>query len=305
MNMGDFFSEAEAKGLKQAPNGTYIYGDQYSTVAYRRTYTQDGTELPYLAVFTGPSLGDTNKVAGPIDFLPALDHVNIVSHIYSFEGNDIFNETVRSAVRESKNPIIQEFTYISGSRSVMRNEIVISNGAKIQEVGDILPIIVVGNSYDGSKAKTMSFGLTMGDNNNRKSFCFSSKVLGSMRQVHKTFAQSTMSSTIGRYVSKFPQTITQLLAANFSNPISDEDIMNSLELVERMSGKKRRDMISAYLVDLAKENEKKLPITSWQMFLTICKFSTEERNINAKKIMEDIAESCLVLPTDMIKALRN
>lgn len=300
-----FFDEAVGLGLKTGPHGTFIYSDRYSTVAYRRVFTQNGEELPYLAVYTGPSSEAVQNAEESVDALPELNHVDLVSHVYGFEGNEMILGSVRSAISETNVPIIREHTVISDKGTVMHSELIISNATRLPESGDVYPMVTIGNSYDGTRAKTMSFGLSFGLGDERTAFSFSNKALGSMRQIHKTFANTIMVSAIGRYVQHFAGNMVHIMTANFTNEISDQDILNTLELIERMSGKKRRDSISGYLQELATEDEEKAPITSWQMFLAICKFSTQERNINAKKVMEDIAERTLVLPTQMFQTLRS
>ena len=65
----------------------------------------------------------------------------------------------------------------------------------------------------------------------------------------------------------------------------------TLDLVEAL-GKRRRERIADLLSD--PQN-----LTAWGMFLAIIKYSSFEPNLNVKRMLENIAQSVLVIPARM------
>ena len=142
--------------------GVYKYADTHGRVMYRTIQTTflisandtphetDGFQLPYLSLFTKRNGDDTH-----------WQYCGIVSKIYKFVGNEILNERVRQSILGTGLPIIRENTIISYDLTKMRNEIVIQNGVNSLQYGDILPVMIVNNSYNGHRAQSIQFGLSM------------------------------------------------------------------------------------------------------------------------------------------------
>ena len=76
--------------------------------------------------------------------------------------------------------------------------------------------------------------------------------------------------------------------------------MNTLALVEKI-GKQRRNEISKFLSDLVDSGKNSF----WDMFHLLVNFSSREKNINAKLVLESIAERVLVLPPTMFNLVTN
>ena len=88
-----------------------------------------------------------------------------------------------------------------------------------------------------------------------------------------------------------------MIQQNFERELSEDDSMKLLEMLEKGGiGKNRAATINEYLSAL--ENK-----TSWNIFHALTRFSTMEKNINVKKLVENIAESVLVVPVQMIEAV--
>jgi len=72
-----------------------------------------------------------------------------------------------------------------------------------------------------------------------------------------------------------------------------------LDVIEQY-GKKRRDAISALLEEIQPGGG--LP-SAWQIFLAIVRYSSFEQNLNVKRLLENAAESVLVIPARMNEVL--
>ena len=130
------------------------------------------------------------------------------------------------------------------------------------------------------------------------SFGFKTKIL-SMRQVH-TVNSRTTATTVGAFIQVFSSNILDLVRMNFENRVSEVDVLKTLDLVEQV-GKRKRENISKMLEEISSSSNG--IISSWNIFLAITKFSTIEKNINSKAMLENIAERVLVLPEQMYRAL--
>lgn len=296
-----FGERATQMGLIPGPYGTYEYYDRLSCVLYRTLHTAqtnaedpdgpkfpetDGYEIPHVALFTKPpGENQTYRYAG------------IVSRVYRFIGNEVLNEHIRQSVRDVGMPILRESTLLSGFLSQMRHEIVISNSVK-HEFGDVLPIIVVGNSYDGMLAQTLQFGLEMPQNGNTYRFAFE---LGKVKQIHVAGASTTVTAAIEDYHEIFQGSIVDIINASFSTILTEEQVFATLDVIESI-GKKRRDRIAAILSEI-KPKEQQLP-SAWHVFLAIVRYSSLEPNINAKALLESAAESVLVIPPRIERVMR-
>jgi hypothetical protein len=80
-------------------------------------------------------------------------------------------------------------------------------------------------------------------------------------------------------------------------------MMKVLDMIEKLSGKKRREAITAAIVEDQGDGIENWSMNSWQLFHSITRFSTLENNLNAKRILEDIAERVLIVPAQMSEAV--
>ena len=294
-----FAMRAREMGLNVvgAHKGLYLYEDQYSQIAYRQLYTgfinisedekheTDGCSTPLIGIYTRPT--------SDVEF----NYVGYVSDFYQFIGNDILCQRVRDSVASVGMPIMTENVIMSWDLTRMRNEIIIQSSQNHTQAGDILPVMVVNNSYNGTRAATLAFGISMDYNNNRTIFAFS---LGEMRQVHIQSSSTEMRSTVASYMQVFAENITDMITQSFNSRLSEDDMMAVLDVIEGY-GRKRRDAISELLSEI-QPAEAGLP-SAWQVFLAIVRYSSFEQNLNMKRLLENAAESVLVIPTRMNEVL--
>lgn len=291
-----FEERAVEMGLTNHGNGCFYYGDIHAEVAYRYVHTLGGANImdnfqtPYLALFT--------KEAG-MDPDNSWRFCGVVSDAYRFEGNEVLNETIRRGINQVGTSILREETSLTPDKTQMYNSIVIQNPTNVPQVGDIYPQVVVMNSYNGTKKKSIAFGLNMTlQETHRVCFGFRSK-LGTLSQVHHQGHGTTMATPIGSYITAFAQNIVDLVQQNFNNRVTEEEMLSILDLVEKV-GKRRREEISGVIQGMTESNQ---PMTSWQMFLALTRYSTLEGNLNAKRLIEDIAERVLVVPERMMSVV--
>jgi hypothetical protein len=284
--------------------GIYKYENVWGDVMYRSLQTTflpaeisnahitDSFQVPYLSIFTKRHE----------DYEDRWKYCGIVSKIYKFVGNEILNERVRNSILGTGFPIIRENTIISYDLTRMRNEIVIQNGVNNLQYDDILPVMIVNNSYDGSKAQSIQFGLSINYNDEVLSFAFK---LGEMKQIHIDGAATTLSSDVGEYMEVFTGSILDMINLSFNHRLTEEQLFMTLDVVEEI-GKKRREGVSKLLSELSPEipegTNPPLP-TAWEVFLAVTRYSSFEPNLNAKSLLENAAESVLVIPVRMMNML--
>ncbi len=179
----------------------------------------------------------------------------------------------------------------------MRNEIIIQSSQSHPQAGDVLPVMVVNNSYNGSGAAAIAFGLAMDYNNDRTIFSFS---LGELRQVHIQNSNTEIRSAITSYMNVFSNGIADMISQSFNNQVTEDEMLAILDVIEKY-GTKRRDAISTLLEELQPAHAG-LP-SSWQIFLAIVRYSSFETNLNMKRLLENAAESVLVIPPRMYDVL--
>lgn len=294
----DFADRATSMGLTDMGNGCFHYADSYSEVVYRNLTTMGGddtpvpnTIIPHIAIFTkGVEEGSEWKYVGPI------------SNFYKFEGNGDLIDTIKDSLSEVGTPAFQEENYLTSNLASMRHEIVIQNAQNIPQVGDVYPMISIRNSYDGTKAADITFGMNFGDGDNTVRYSSKNK-LGYIRQVHIDGADTILKSAVGDYVTVFSQNIGDMISANINMNVTEDDMMSLLTVIEKKAGKKRREDISAIITEEFGEEGSRQTISSWNLFNALAKFTTLEKNINAKLILEDVVERVLVVPEQMINAL--
>ena len=279
--------------------GLFKYEDRYSEIIYRQLASQfintddpnlnptDGVEIPLIGIFTKVPEWTDYKYAGH------------VSNPYKFIGNDVLNQRIRDSILEVGMPIMTENTIFAYDHTRMRNEIIIQNGQAVPNAGDILPVMIVNNSYNGTRAASIAFGISMDYRQNRVVFGFG---LGEMRQVHIASSNTSMTSAINSYIGVFTENITDMIGRSFSSRLTEDEMLGVLDVIEGF-GKKRREAVSALLDDIQqRESGNGLP-TAWQMFLAVVRYSSFEPNLNVKRLMENAAESVLVIPTRMYDVL--
>lgn len=290
-----FEQRAQEMGLTMigAHKGLFTYEDQYSQIAYRQLYTgminiseeerhpTDGMPTPIIAIYTRPT--------ADVDF----QYAGYVSNFYQFIGNNILNQRVRDSVVAVGLPIVTENTIMSWDNTRMRNEIIIQSSRSHATAGDVFPVMVVNNSYNGTRAATLAFGLAMEYNNNRTVFAFS---LGEMRQVHIENSSTEMRAAVTSYMQVFTENITDMITQSFNSTVTEDDMLALLDVIDKY-GRKRRDAISTLLAEI-QPAEAGLP-SAWQIFLAIVRYSSFEQNLNIKRLLENAAESVLVIPARM------
>jgi len=287
-----FRDRALDMGLSVHSVGVYQYTDRYSSIMYQEVKTVTDTQVPLLAIFTRPIPRENEEVQ-------QWEYVGYVSDGYQFVGNEAVLQPIRQSIAEVGQPIFNEFTFLSDQYTVLLNEILIRNVTNHPQAGDIYPNFIVTNSYNGSRAALVSFGICLNEsqNNPRIGFGFRQKI-GQMRQVHYEHSRSRMTTAVGAYVDIFSQNIVTLIERNLERRVSEEDMLKVLDAIEKVGGKRRRNSISTYLEEVNADN-----ITSWNLFHAICRFSSIEKNLNARILMEDVAESVLTVPSQMINAV--
>jgi hypothetical protein len=297
-NLTPFSERAESMGLAvNEEAGLYQYSDRYGEIVYRQMVTKDGewheTDgliLPALAIFTKPE-GAENYI-----------YCGRVSDIYKFVGNDVLNQRIRDSIQDVGMAIIQENSFQNICLTRLRNEIIIRSSQNIAEVGDVFPVMIVDNSYNGTKAATISFGISTLYAGDRIVFGFS---LGEMRQVHIETSRTEMTSTISSYMEVFTENIADMISSSFQNRFTEDQMLSVMDIIEEF-GKKRREKISAILTEMQEPVEEGLtpPLPSaWQIFLAIVRYSSIEPNLNVKRLLENAAESVLVIPPRMYEVL--
>ena len=288
--MEPFGNRAEEMGLdiSQAAKGMYAYRDRFSEVIYRQLFTQSGEadsehptdnlNIPYLGVFIKDPDAEEYSYAG------------YVSNMYKFVGNENITRPILDSITGTGNPLMKETSFFSHNKAQLRDEMIISSSVQSAIVGDIMPVMIVENSYNGTKAATVSFGLATLQNVSYVTFAFN---LGHMRMVHIESSETSMSTAVSEYVQTFRQNITGLISESMSKSLNEEEMFATLDLIEGL-GKRRREIISADLPET---------VTAWGMFMAIVRYSSFEQNLNVKSILENIAESVLVIPTRMYDVL--
>lgn len=287
----NFKDRAELMGLVDIDNECFRYDDVIGSVIYKHLQTKDNIDIPLYAIFTKP----------PVDNVE-FKYSGYVSDLYQFEGNEVMNNKIRQSILEVGTPIFREYIYLNPIRTRMSNEILIQNASNIPRVGDVFPQVVVKNTYDGSGAREFLFGFSVLENNTRIfGFGFKNKI-GKIRQVHNMHSRTLFSSSIEKYVEVFSENILEIIDANFNTEITEEHLLNVFGMLEEI-GKKRRIEVSNYVTDIMKTTNNGT-VNAWTLFLAITYFSTIEKNVNIKTLLDDIAEKVLVIPAGIQSVLK-
>jgi hypothetical protein len=318
-----FAVKAAEMGLdcSHANRGLYSYEDRFGKVIYRTLITQsapthdlscslenladleveleetashetDGFIAPHIAIFTKKQVWENYR------------YCRCISHVYKFQGHDVVSERVRGSLRSLSHVVdgdgdilFDEEIHMSPDMCVFRNYITIMNRHHPTDIGNVHPTLIVGNSYDGSRAATVQFGLSVRNEGYRSNCAFN---LGTMRMVHSQYSSTTLTYGIGNYIHGFTLGIADLITENMSIELNEDNIFAVLEGIDKLSEKKRNALQE--FLDEVRENG---TLTNWQFFLAIIRYSCLQSNLNLKKLLENVAESVIVLPQqfgDMLEA---
>ena len=292
----NFEDRCELMGLENRGDVSFYYSDIYGEVVYKRIITKgdsgivDDVDIPGLALFV--------KGVEPDD---EFSYRGTLSEQYKFVGNNIINEQIRTSIRDHGSPILRENTYFNTGKTQMFNEIIIQNLTNIPQAGDIYPSLVVKNSYDGTMSCRVAFGLSIQSESGSVGFSFK---IGEMRQIHIQNSDTTIQASVNNYIDSFSVNIVDLIQNSFSHTLTEDNIMETLDLIESV-GKRKREEISKVLTGIvgSRDPESNPTISAFDMFLAITKYSTVEKNLNVKTMLENIAESVLVIPAQMLALL--
>ena len=162
--------------------------------------------------------------------------------------------------------------------------------------------MIVSNSYDGTKAESISFGIATNYGTDRIIFGFS---LGEMRQVHIEGSTTSVSSALTEYMQTFTEDIVDMITQSFNAQLTEDEMLATLDVIEGL-GKRRREEVSKLLTEMMPDVVEGQPIplpSAWQIFLAIVRYSSFEPNLNVKRLMENAAEAVLVIPPKMYEVL--
>ena len=301
--MTPFSERAVEMGLDATKyyKGLYSYTDQYCEVIYRQLYPQitygddsrdlipehetDSIQVPLLGIYTkGPEA-------------TGYTYCGYVSNMYKFVGNGVLMDRIRVSVNEVGVPIVRENAMFDANYARMRTEIIIESSHSIPEIADVFPIMIVNNSYNGTRAASLAFGI--GTKINEREVVTFAFNLGEIRQVHIETSTTSLASAVNTYMEVFNEDIIEMVNGSFQAQVSEDDMMALLEVIESY-GKRRKEQISELLDRMIDEG--RTP-TAWQVFLAIVRYTSFEPNLNVKKMLENIAESVLVIPTRMHRVL--
>lgn len=309
MARATFDQRAQAMGLTPvAYKGLYSYSDRFGEIVYRNLSTMVNAATAISGETPHPTDGFISNLLGVFTKNPDdvdYKYCGYVSTIYQFIGNEVLNDSVREAINSVGIPILEENPILWRDITHMRNEIIIRNGQSVANVGDVLPVVIVNNSYDGTKAASLSFGIAMeGQSGARTIFGFS---LGELKQIHVAGSNTRLSSAVSGYMEVFSRDISSMIAESFSSQLTEDTMLASLDIIEEIGGKTRREKISSILADLnppAEEGEDPPLPSAWNVFLAIVRYSSLEPNLNIRRMLENAAESVLVIPERMYGVLR-
>jgi len=296
------FSERAAQmGLDATGDfkGLFTYQDQYCEVVYRQLSPQatygdgENPDHPTDVIIT-PMLAIYTKGPDAVGY----QYCGYVSNMYKFIGNDALNERIRTSVVGVGLPVLREAALFALDYTRMRNEIVIHSSKQAMEGGDVMPVMIVNNSYNGTRAASLAFGIATSYGDERLTFSFS---LGEIRQVHIETATTSLATAVSTYMEVFSGDILEMITGSFQKQVGEDEMMTLLELLNETFGKRRAERISELIGDVQGVNQKP---TAWQIFLAIIRYTSFEPNLNIKRMMENVAESVLVIPTRMHGVLK-
>ena len=303
--MTPFGERAEEMGLDYSTSykDLYTYEDRYGKIAYRvlsgRLVLEDANPHPTDGALT-PLIGIWTALPGSDNF----QYIGHVSQIYKFLGNAVLIDRLYNSLQSVGTPILRSATHLAGDLSAIREEVILQSSQSSPQAGDIRPVMIASNCYNGRKAATVGFGIAVsgGEIIGDTIFGFS---MGEMRMVHIESSTTRLTSGINRYIEVFNEHIVEMIDMSFNTRITEEQMFATLNVIENY-GKKRRNKITEILTELqpaAREGEDPPLPSVWNVFLAIARYCALEPNLNMKRMLENIAESVLVVPTRMFDVL--
>lgn len=295
-----FDERIEEMKLQKRGNGLFYYEDEFGKVAYRTLHTKkdDATvedvasdyQVPAIALFTKHP-----TMEGPFEYR------GILSNFYKFVGNSVALSKIVESITQAGTFVADRKVLINPIFTQMYAQILLRNPKTVPQVGDIFPQLTIRNSYDGTLQQKMAFGISM-QLNSRVLSCNFRDSLGQISQKHHESAK-TVSVGIGKFVDVFTGGIDDLVSSNMNNQMTYESVSLTLDAIDKIGAKRKDDiqkLIDGYNATLKTLDK---PITSWDIFLAILKYTGLEQNINAKVLLENIAERVLIFPTSMMNVL--
>ena len=292
-----FGDRAVNMGLSVLSGQSYYYSDAFSEIMYKNVKPVDETEvpnIPHLAIFTKGIEEDAD-----------WNYQNFISDSYKFLGNATLIDQIKESIGSIGDADLVEKTFMSSDLCKIRHEIIIQNANVVPDIGTVYPMMNITNTYNGSGASTITFGMHIAESDElMSSFC--TEKFGKIKQIHLAGASTELSAAFGEYVTIFGNNIVDLITENFTNTLEYADMTKILDIIEAKAGKKRKELISGGLPVTAEGEERPADwsLTSWQLFLALTRFTSVEDNLNSKKILEDIAERVLIVPAQMIESLK-
>jgi len=287
----NFAANYAVMGLTDLGDETYFYTDQYSEVKYSRLITKNKNhDSSVFAIMTrNPSV--------PVDETDPLEGFRFNGYVtgsYQFVGNGSLVSSVRDSVVGANQNVFREYPILGAGLTTFMTEMVIENPNTVDEIGIIKPQINISNSYNGTAKAKVSFGFSVFDgDDNRSGFSFYNKLV-SMDQIHIQNSNAMMSGPIGDFVTMFSNNIVNLITTNFQNALDADDTGEIVTLIEKAGlGKTRTTELKEHITALN-------GVTSWNIFHILTRYSTLEKNFNAKKILQNVAESVLVVPAEIM-----
>jgi len=278
-------------GFTNSDRGTFYYTDRTGSVSYRKVKTDRDDRINCLAVFTGK----------PEEALDDQVFISFVSRHYKFEGNDKIRNEIIHMLQEGDINIKEERIEMGAYFSFMMAEYVLGNPTQSPEQDDIFPMITVMNSYDGRFAKSLQFGLSIYSGNNYYSVRLpKGSIFGRFRQIHSRGAKTFSVSVVSNYMERFNTSINSIIESSINKKYTEDDITNTVAMLEEF-GKRRSAQITDEMQNIMNS---KGSLSAWDMFLLIAKYATNVRSLNVKKMMENLAETVLIIPTEMAELIR-
>ena len=281
-----FREHAQEMGLTPGTNpDTFYYEDRYSAVGYKYLHTADDEEIPAVSIHTGPDMEN-------------LDYRGVLSSVYRFKGNEDLVNSIEGSIQESETPVFTRRHRLNSNYCEFNYSVVIENQNSSPTVGDVRPMMDIYNSYNGKIASIVVFGIQIRDSNGVYE-CGLGKKFGRFREVHLQSARTRLSPIIGSFTETFTSGINELIQVN-NQEMDETTISDTLKLIEKLGGKKRRANVAGVLEDINSDRQR---ITSWDIFKAITQYTTSEENLNVKKL-ENLVERVLYVPTGMYRMVR-
>lgn len=274
-----FLENATSMGLTpfQDNDECFYYQDEFSSVVYKTIYTSQNERLPHISFHTGENLDEVR-------------YRGILSKSYKFKGNRVLVDQMLNSINSANLTIFEERSLMSPSYSSFLYNVALENMNNFGELGNIRPSLDIYNSYNGTRASIVVFGIQINDSK-RKFNCGLMNQFGFLREIHLTNSSTSISPAIGEFVHTFNSNIEDMVQMNHEE-LNDETIQDTLGFIEKLSGKKRKNSISGILNEI---NQNRGRITNWDIFKAISLYTTNEGNLNLKKL-DNLIERVVKVP---------